>query len=935
MKRGRFKELKFFNFFKIVILILTAFVSFFAFSKPKDKLWPSLFVTEDFIPLNSLDLKKTSKLNRLDLQKMTEEDLQSKVMDSFYFIADFGSSIKENQPRNWFDSAKNPEKSLLVGFPPEIKRPQIKLHFPLYNLSKLVYFKADDPYTSRLNMCQEFWLQNRLQMAYDCFFFLQMDLANDKISVESVIRLNVNLVHGFFLIFLATNDEKNILIWNAKTIPPSTMEYTDGDHYSIARSLFSFISTRLDDAVYLPPKKEEIIIDIYKSAYDFPVYFKLLQKIVGRKATVTLLPEPVEPLKWIRTVMPIVYINSMAMNQGMLIWQRAFTSAQKLESYFKRFDYPPLKNDSPLVVGGYPTTTSDIYVAPKNNTDILAMSDLFRANAMIYGRDPTSAIEYISSGILRKGHPEITGLLFALSGEIYFDLDILRWARRSYSWAELYSKSLVKKSPSSVFFGAESAFWQGMYPEAKLAYERFLKELGDPNYGPWARLRLAEIAEIEGKSSTARTLYEHILKNFDRHPASQDAQVRLFCLYEKDLTPNAKKVEYNKVVEKITSARDSLRKQAKTCMLRADLKQLTKNSVHENKKNVVERAKLQKDAIESYTNEFPKSEFLTLFADRLRELELGEGTLLASQNKCNDLIEYYNKNRTELKNLEANNKHYVYGLKWDAKDKLKLLRCAVFVNNLTLWKEMRKDKEVGKDGGQMHQFYFELTTAPSTGNALKAYHMLKNDSNNWIQKIKKFEKSNFDFTEQSDFWELLTLQKLLKVELVSKKSTQELLNAAIIRDLLQKPDRVFQANVFCNWILRNKDTLNDSEWDILLEGKQPQQWLALILDENVVKASACEKGIAKSLFAVSLTRPSANRDKYILMPYLEKKGISRGAEEWLRYAQRLERERGLQDSEVIELYRKLVKEAKEPLIKSAARAWLQKNVQEEADKLLW
>jgi hypothetical protein len=912
------------------LLIISLFYSIFSYAQN----WPSLYTNEDIIPQNKKELRQIEKLEPKDFAKMSEEEVREKIFNSYYFIIDFFSSTKGEEPKGWFDSHKNPENSLWTGFPPELKRPPLVIHFPSYNLTQLAYFVSDDPYISRLNTCQGFWLQNRLQMAYDCFFFLQMDLANNGVSLSSLVRLQVNLVHGFFLLFLATNEVTDLHIWNPKTAPPTPDVFVEGDHYAIARGLFSYIATKVDDTVYLPKQKEDIIEPIYKELYNAPAYFKIAKKISGEKTTVTLLKDPVNTLKWIRTVMPIAYANAMVMNQGLMVWDRAFTSASKIENYFQNFNYPKMPEKSPLNVEKHVVTDSEIFISPKNNTDFLATADLFRAVAMLIAKDPTKALEYISSGIYRKGNPEISSLLFDLSGNAYFDLDLLRWARRSYSWAELYSKSFAGKVPSSLIFGAESAYWSGNYEVAKKAYERFLKLVGDPNYAPWVYLRLAEIDERKGNSKQAQNTYELILRNFNKHTVADDAQVRLFCLYEKGLTGNTKKVEYTKVMEKIKNARDVLKKQAHTCLLRADLDFLQKESVSENKLNVVEKSLQQKKAIDEYAKEFPNSEFLVLFTDRIKELELSMGTFLASENACYKLIDFYSQNKKSLNRLSKDNHHYVKGLKWDKEDRLKLLRCSAFVNNVTFWNEMRKS-DVGKDGDPLQTFFYNLSLKPSVENALSAYLSLKGSSDIWIKKIKNIETSSFEVTTREDFWEMLTLRELMKFDLLISKSAKNLLNNSVSQDLFTNPKLIFSSNTFCYWMLRTSSQFTDEKWDSLAKTKEKSEWLLLQTDVKEQKAYPCESAFAKALFVVSLTRPSPYLDKNILLPSLEKQGIAQGSEDWLHYAQRLEKERGNKDQEVRDIYRKLLKEAKEPLVKEAAGMWIKKNLPEEADKFLW
>ncbi|WP_148697503.1 tetratricopeptide repeat protein [Silvanigrella aquatica] len=891
-------------------------------------------MNEDIIPQNKNDLKEIEKLTQKDLSKMSEDKIREKIFNSYYFIVDFFSSTKEEVPKGWFDSRKNPENSLWTGFPPDLKRQPLKIHFPSYNLTRLAYFTSEDPYVSRLNICQGFWQQNRLQMAYDCFFFLQMDLAKDGVAISSLVRLQVNILHAFFFLYLATNEESQLLVWNAKTVPPSTQAYTEGDHYSMARVLFSYIATKVDDSVFMPKEKVDVIEPIYKEILNSPVYFKLSNKISNKKTSVTLLKDPIDTLKWIQTVMPIVYANAMTMNQGIMIWDRAFTSAYKIENYFQYFNYPQMPEESPLVVNKHINTESEIYIAPKNNTDLVAAADLFRANAMIIARDPGKALEYVSAGIFRKAHPEISALLFDISANAYFDLDLLRWARRSYSWAELYSKSFASKVPSSLLYGAESAYWSGNYDVAKNGYERFIKLIGDPKYAPWANLRLAEIAERKGENERAKVIYEQILRKFYTHEVSNDAQVRLFCLYEKKLTKNTKRVEYEKVMEKIKNARDVLKKQAKTCMLRADLTNMQDDSFKDSKLNVIQKSEMQKKAIQSYAKEFPDSEFLVLFTDRLKELELAEGTFLTSKNSCNKLIDFYSKNRKSLNKLAKSNHKYVNGLKWDSEDRLKLLRCSAFIGNISLWNELRKS-EIGQDGEPLQSYFYNLSIRPSVEVALTTYLTLKKSSKSWVSKIKKIEKSSFEVTKADDFWEMLTLRELMKFDLLMSKSSENLFNNAVSQDFFKDPKLIYSSNTFCFWMLRASHQFSNNRWESIAQTKDKSIWLLLNTNLKEQKASPCESSFAKALFNVALTRPTPYLDQNILLPYLENRGFAVGSEDWLHYVQRIEKERGYQDKEVQDIYRKLLKEGKEPLVKEAAGMWIKKNLPEEADKLLW
>ncbi len=897
--------------------------------------WPTLYTQEDIIPQKKSDLKEIEKIKTKNISKIPENKIREKIFNSYYFILDFVSSTKGELPKNWIDSQKEPEKSLIYGFPPELKRPSVPIYFPAFNLTKLAFFISDDPYISRLNMCQDFWIQNRLQKSYDCFFFLQMDLAKDNVPISSLIRLQTNILQAFLFLHLATNDVNNLYIWNAKIVPPSPQEFTEGDHYAMARVLFSYIATKVDDSTYLPTKKNASVInEIYDNIYDSPVYFKVTTKIAGKKTSITHLQEPIDSIKWIQTVMPLVYYNSMVMNQGVMIWDRAFTSAWKLENYYARFDYPKMPEGSPLVVESPSKVTSPIFIAPRNNTDILSSADLFRSLAMLIGKDPGKAFEHTSSGIFRKAHPELTALHFHVTGNTYFDLDLLRWARRSYSWAELYSKSFSEKVPSNLIYGAESAFWAGQYEVAKNAYIQFLTIAGDKVYSPWANLRLAEIEELNGNQTFAKNKYEQILRNFDMHPVADEAQVRLFCLYEKNLTKNAKMVEYNKVLERIKTARDVLKKQAKTCMLRADLTKMQEESFKDNKASVEEKSNKQIEAINNFAKEFPNNEFMVLFTDRIKELELFKAPLFAEHNKCTQLIDFFVKNRDSLNKLSLNNHHFIGGLKWDNADRLKVLRCAAFAGNIDVWKEMRSH-EVGKDGVPLHSTFYNLSLKPSVSNALKAYMQLKNTSSLWINKVKKIEKSSFEVIDRDDFWEMLTLRELLKYNLTMSESAQSLIDNAVAVDMFANPKLIYSSDTFCFWMLKASRQFNTANWESIAKTKTKNEWTLLLTDEKIQKNQPCEASFAKKLNTHALTNSSVFLDTYILLPFLEKVGVADASEDWLRYVQRIEKNLGSNNPEIINIYKNLLDKSKSALVKEASRLWIQKNIPSESEKLLW
>ncbi len=898
--------------------------------------WPSLYTPDDFIPQNKKDVIRFQKQRPDHIYKMSPTDIQKQIDRSFYFFADLESGEQLESPQGWFQAQKDPQRALIAGFPDKIKRNSLKFYLPVYNLTKLFYFISDDPHVSELNTCQRLWAEKRHQNAFDCFFFLQLSLAKENFPVHHVLRIQVNALHGFFLLYLASNQEKEVFLWNEKVIPPlrENEPSLPSDYFSISRQLFSYISTKTNDSLFLPTQKEKVDPVLYKSLFASPQFFKKTEKIFGETVEVSFHTEPIDPLLWIKTVMPFIYANTVTMSQMRLLWERGFVAAEKFKNYIQKLDLPLTSTmESPLQFKKKKVLADEVFLAPQTINDLLVCQDLFAAHAFILGKDPFKALDHLSFGILKKGHPDLSSFLFALSGDLYFDFGIFRLAKRSYSWAELYSKSFSEKIQAPVFFGAESAFWMGKDEVAQKGFERFQNLVGDPVYGPWALLRLAEIAEKKGKRDRAQINYENLLKNFDHHPASQDAQVRLFCLYQNRLSEKVKRVEYEKVLEKIKNSRQALKKQAKACLLFADLESLKKSSITDNTKNILEKTELQKNLIKQYTQEFQNSEFIPLFAKRLQVLELAEGTFLAANHQCVKLLSYYKKHKTALNRLRFE-KFYVQGLKWDHEDRLKVLRCSAFLRNISLWEEMRKNPAVGKDGEPLQSIFYHFVVYPSVNNALAAYRQFKKSTESWKKKIQLAQKSKDEIINRPDFWEMFVLRELVKYQFLMSQSARTLLDHAVAQDLFQEPSLILSSDTLCRWMLKSTNFFDEAKWDAIGKLKSSEEWVTLML-ANEKKSLSCEGAFAKHLLARALQQPNIDRDQKFLKPYLQKQGVAQAGEHWLRFAQRLEQERGKGDVEIRNIYEKIKTESTSFTLQEAARLWIQKNTPQDFPELLW
>ena len=890
--------------------------------------WPTLVESKDFIPTtedHKIKFKWSPEL------KLTPEFTRKKIFDSFYFFSDFASETRGQRPREWIDSEKHPQKALEAGYPNFIPRPKNDFYFPIYPMIKLSYFKGDDVVNAEVNVCQTYWVQKQYQEAYNCFATLQMNLSKSNYPSTEFVKMQVNILQGFFMLHVLMNniDVKNIS-FNAN--PPINIRFKPGEISDITKSIFYYIATHYDEKLYLPEKISNDIMKNYGDFYNFP-YYLIKDKFVSEKEYETSFGnESVDMMTWMRSIMPMVYMNVIGLSNNSENWQRGFNVIDRIGKYVDSFVFPEQPKETAFRIPFPATVGEDIFLKPVNNIDMLMVTDLYRALALQSSKDPDSALKHLAAGILRKGDPNLASLLFKVSGDGYYDLDILQLSRRSYSWSELYSKEFVDKIPGALFFGAESAFWLGHYDTAKKGFKRFLLASSDPKYTPYARLRLGNIAQVQGDDKSAKTMFEYIVRNFEKHPAAQDATVNIFCMDIHSMSKNVRKNEYKNVTEKIQQTRTDLQRQAKACLLKSDLIDATELAAKEEKKNVVQKSKIQEDLIENYKKEFPENEFIILFAERIKQLNLAQASLFSSQNKCQELIEFYKKNKNELTHLSKDNNKYVKGLRWSKVERLKLLRCSALLQDNEIWKEARSF-DVGKDKDPLQSKFYTLAVHPSSHAAIELYFELKKSIDKWKQKLERIERSGTEMTIRSDFWDLLAIRKFLNYEFTASSLNKKLISNVLVKDIMKSPKMIFQTPLFCSWFLKEFDSLSSEDLDLVSNLKNSVEWSEIL--DNPENKNKCDFQVARNLVAKSLKIPSDVRDRNILLPYLEKQGFELASEDWLSYAQRLEQEKGSKDPYVVDIYNNLIKNTKDELIKKDALLWMKKNFPKSTDKVLW
>lgn len=566
---------------------------------------------------------------------------------------------------------------------------------------------------------------------------------------------------------------------------------------------------------------------------------------------------------------------------------------------------------------------SKIRFWPKNYRDLLGTLKLARSITELVNEDPQQILYESDAAIRASVSNDVAALAFYLSSNIFYDFNNFRYARQLYAWSEGIAPHFAESVPVVVLLGAEASFWHGDFEIARKGFEKFTLLSGDSSYGPWARMRLAEISQIQGKMEPAIERYEEITRLFPEHTVAKDATVRLFCVHAPSLPPNALAKAYDEVQKVIENASDALKSQAKACLLKEDLKDLADDSSNKPSDAVVD-AKKQLDAIDDYKNEFPDSDYLGLFTDRIQKLELSEALFQAAEAHCKDFIKFYKDHRSHIKKIKPKDADILKSLTWGKAERITLLRCSALTHDNQIATEMQKS-DAKDDAPKLHPLFFKLQHRPSDSGAVALFHALStSDAKDWKKVITQTEKSGDTLIRDKDFWRKISTRALIEFELGTPQKDKKNFRKTVVTKVLEKPELVLQSEILCDWTLAASHNFSSGQWDHLSKATSGEEWLAML--EKGKTQLQCPTRLAKKLFAVSLVEPSSLRDTHLLRKYLESKGVAEAEEQWLSYAERMANSHGPLDQNTREIFAKIYKEAKSQIIKASAKAWIEKNV---------
>lgn len=894
-----------------------------ATKKPTAKSSQKLNRALTFAPFDSDDLPlvKASDVRGNFKPRAGEPSAAERVVRDFSFVGDYFQNELPTVPPGWVSSSEKPWQALLYGRPIAIKRPEPGLFLAMFPLPQLHYFVGTDPIINDINAAINFWRHERYQSAFEQLQGMKKTYG-DRPQTDA-LALVYKLVRAYFHLQLSANPHIKV------TIDPQGEKapISAADHFNVMQSVmgdlllkFDFgriasVDTKVDNVLYQAFFKLE------------PVTFEANVLKQGSIQLPSFVDKPIDPLVWIRSVM-IPALWNAAFNFRMYeMWDSYFDAGDAMIEAHRLLERSLVDkpNDRSSLIKSKLGQMSDPYwFAPRSFADLEATFHIVSGITYRKSDDPHEMVLSSAHAIKPKVSSELNAIAFQLAGDIYFDLANLEQARKVYAWAEIVAPDYEAVQPRGLFFGAEASFWQGDFVRAKKAFERFIELVGDREYGPWARFRLAEIAHIQNKDEETKQAFEEILRLYPSHSVARDAKVRLFCANVESLTPQALKKAYDEVSLAITDAPDFLKAQAKACQLKKDLKDLAENA-DANRAVIVEQSKKQIQAIEDYEKEFPDTDFKQLFSERSRKLRLSQAMLLSSQNKCTDLIMFYKKFGDGIQGLQKDDQHILASLKWDENDQIALLRCAVLIEDFRFLKRFEKTAAY-KDGGDVKKNYLAYRQKKTEPNLLKLYRSIKEESRNqWTRVFNVRTETKNNLVRDAQFWKILSMKAVLDFDLSKRANEKRQFRKVVMADVLAEPKLVRESEMLCNWTLAESKSFTGRQWDKFASIYTPEELLEVAIDNDVIHQSECTDALIQEVFASSLKTPSKLRDEKILLPYLQKRGIAAASEQWLAYAQRLVKEKGVYNKEVVDIYKKLRAEASEPLVKDAARLWLENN----------
>jgi hypothetical protein len=653
----------------------------------------------------------------------------------------------------------------------------------------------------------------------------------------------------------------------------------------------------------------------------------------------TPLANSFDPMDWVRASAVSILWNTAVMQRVIGDWTGVFDNGDALAGLVKRLDSEFLasvawKNENGQVMVPAPlvTTSAPYGIWPRNEKDMLAAMHFLRAFGFEKARDPQEILRSVDQGIRMAASPELAALGFLYAGNVYFDLHSFALARRTYAWCESVAESFSEKVPGCLLFGAEAAFWESNFGAAARGFEKFIKHAADKEYVPWAYFRLALIAHQKGRRVEAEQRYAEIMRLYAAHATALESTVRNACLQiaSNDFSYEGKRKIAAELQSAVSLSRQDLKRQAETCALRVLLENASDDA--RNRSNLPDDAKVQLALLEKYEKDFPGSPFLPLFEQRAKDIKHAFVVNLVDNNECEALQAKYEAQSKELDSLGSKAKVFLPALEWGDSERKIVIRCAALSKNLKLWAKLGKTN-IGQDGGvvqkRLYDFYNTKQSSRAAVSLAKSIDSVA-DMEQWVKASREVTAAGRGYVRSSDFWLGLSLGALLRFDVSKPSSQTRELRQVLLRGIQKAPASLWGNDILCSMAMPELSRFSVAFWDDLAKSKKTAEWLELLKKGTSVpkdNKERCLMQVSKALWASTGTKPSQFRDSHIVLPYLEERGFAEVSDEWLAYAQRLEKREG-PTKNVRLVYERLSKEGSSDTIRKMTQLWLENHPKE-------
>lgn len=848
--------------------------------------------------------------------------LRKRISESFGFPAVMTMRDPLQTPPVWWSAEKEGIKALTLGPTRRFTRPELQIEVPMLRLREVPYLVGDSEFTRTLNEIVRLWTLGRLSEAIALRDQIQKD--KKKLPRGTLERTTIAILSGYLDLQAALNLEMPV------------------ERYGPALGSFWDALGSTELSVYISNIDNKIDQRVFNATLAEPAIFSNSGVYPPKLTPPQLLPRSMDMITFIRTLaLPSVFnVASLAVKAKN--WTRVYEAAQRFEEIYARLDKTFIAQRSGELNFTTPpgvSSTHPIMMWPRTPQQMKLIIQMLKVKAQFIAEDPLMALKESAKVILGSEVAAFKTIGFTQAGNIYDDLGYPNYARRFYAFAEAFANTeWYEQNPYFLLNGGENAFWAGDFAHSKKALEKFILAAGDKNFGPWARLRLAEIAHLTDSTEKASILYEELYRLQKNHQAGKVARRRLFCINAPQMGSRERYVEYQSLKEHFAEMEQGEIEQIRACYLNKLVEDATKMAEN-SAKTLPDDAAVQLDLIEEFQKIFPKSSYLKFFEERKTTLQTALGPYYLAFKQCGDAIDFFKKNEDKIASLKKNSQRFLPLLKWKEEEHDRLLRCAALfashdvLSKLSpeLVKSAKSKNKVSKNvsrntalettSKRIIRLAIEMTVAPSDKLAQLVFQELrKNGEDDLWSYVRTLEEKQSQSIDDEKFWIQLASLRLMQWDLEQPAKNKKLLRRMMRQETLRRPDKTLEGKELCDRFLLESATLSVREWDVFVLAIPTDRWLELLkpAGENQIQ---CAKQVATEALRVAQTQTSLARDRHLLWPWLKEQGALKEQEAWLALGTRWAREGSVSKQELEELFKTLEKEADSPSVREAARAW--------------